>query len=105
MLQCLQGNAAVADDGDNVPFFGGPSTPLASTAPSGKGTERHQADVVRTVAPDGTLTCMLATTPSSLFAEVWSVPHARRSFASGAIHVWCAMHAFAQARVFVGTWW
>ena len=54
MLQCLQGNEAVADDGDNLPFFGGPGTPLASTAPSGKGTERRQADVVRTVAPDGT---------------------------------------------------
>ena len=54
MLQCLQGNEAVADDGDNLPFFGGPGTPLASTAPSGKGTKRHQADVVRTVAPDGT---------------------------------------------------
>ena len=55
MLQCLQGNEAVAHDGDNQPFFGGPGTPLASTAPSGKGTERHQADVVSTVAPDGTL--------------------------------------------------
>ena len=54
MLQCLQGNEAMADDGDNLPCFGGPGTPLASTAPSGKGTERHQADVVRTVAPDGT---------------------------------------------------
>ena len=55
MLQCLQGNEAVADDGDIVPFFGGPGTPLASTAPSRKGTERHQAGVVSTVAPDGTL--------------------------------------------------
>ena len=54
MLQCLQSNEATADDGDNLPFFGGPGTPLASTAPSGKGTERHQADVVRPVAPDGT---------------------------------------------------
>ena len=54
MLQCLQGNEAVADDGDNLPFFGGPGTPLASTAPSAKGTERHQADVVSIVAPDGT---------------------------------------------------
>ena len=42
MLQCLQDNEAVADDGDNLPFFGGPGTPLASTAPSGKGTERHK---------------------------------------------------------------
>ena len=54
MLQCLQGNEAVADDGDNLPFFGGPGTPLSSTAPSGKGTERHPADVVSIVAPDGT---------------------------------------------------
>ena len=54
MLQCLQGNEAVADDGDSLPFFGGPGTPLSSTAPSGKGTERHQADVVSIVAPDGT---------------------------------------------------
>ena len=54
MLQCLQGNEAVADDGDSLPFFGGPGTPLSSTAPSRKGTERHQADVVSIVAPDGT---------------------------------------------------
>ena len=38
MLQCLQGNEAVADDGDILPFFGGPGTPLTSTAPSRKGT-------------------------------------------------------------------
>ena len=37
MLQCLQGNEAVADDGDSLPFFGGPGTPLSSTAPSRKG--------------------------------------------------------------------
>ena len=42
MLQCVQGNQAVADDGYNLPFFGGPGTPLSSTAPSGKGTERHR---------------------------------------------------------------
>ena len=54
MLQCLQCNEAVADDGDSVPFFGGPGTPLSSTAASGKDTERHQADVGSTVAPDGT---------------------------------------------------
>ena len=54
MLQCLQGNEAVADDGDILPFFGGPGTPLTSTAPSGKGTERHKVDVVTVVAPDGT---------------------------------------------------
>ena len=53
MLQCLQGNEAVADDGDILPFFGGPGTPLTSTTPSGKGTERHRADMVTTVAPDG----------------------------------------------------
>ena len=40
MLQRLQGNEAMADDGDSLPFFGGPGTPLSSTAPSGKGTER-----------------------------------------------------------------
>ena len=28
MLQCLQGNEAVADDSDILPFFGGPGTPL-----------------------------------------------------------------------------
>ena len=38
MLQCLQGNEAVADDGDILPLFGVPGTPLSSTAPSGKGT-------------------------------------------------------------------
>ena len=50
MLQCLQGNEAVADDGDIPPFFRGPGTPLASTA---KCTERHQTDVVSIVAPNG----------------------------------------------------
>ena len=54
MLQCLQGTEAMADDGDILPFFGGPGTPLTSTAPSGKGTERHRADVVTVVAPHGT---------------------------------------------------
>ena len=54
MLQCLQANEAVADDGDILPFFGGLGTPLSSTAPSGKGTKWHLADVVSTVAPDGT---------------------------------------------------
>ena len=54
MLQCLQGNEAVADDGDILPFFGGPGAPLTSTAPSDQGTERHKANVVATVAPDGT---------------------------------------------------
>ena len=54
MLQCLQRNEAVADDGDNLPFFGGPGTPLTSTAPSRKGTELHKVDVVTSVAPDGT---------------------------------------------------
>ena len=38
MLECLQGNDAVADDGENLPFFGGPGTPMTSTAPFGKGT-------------------------------------------------------------------
>ena len=54
MLQCLQGNEAVADDGDSQPFFVGPGTPLSSKAPWEKGKERHKADVVSTVAPDGT---------------------------------------------------
>ena len=54
MLQCLRGNEAVVDDGDILPFFGGPGTPMTSIAPSGKGTERHRADVVTVVALDGT---------------------------------------------------
>ena len=53
MLQCLQGNEAVADDGDILPIFGGPGTPPTSTTPSGKGTERHRVDVVTLVAPGG----------------------------------------------------
>ena len=53
----------------------------------------------------GSLTCMLATITSSPFAEVCNVPHASSWFASGAIHVWCAMHAFAQVRFLVGRWW
>ena len=54
-LQCLQGNEAMADDGDILPFFGGLGTPLSTKAPCGKGTERHKVDVVTVVAPDGTL--------------------------------------------------
>ena len=54
MIQCLQGNEAVADGSDILPFFGGPGTPLTSMAPSGKGTERHRADLVTVVVPDGT---------------------------------------------------
>ena len=54
MLQCLQGTEAVIDDGDILPFFGGPGTPLTITAPSGKGAKRHKVDVVTIVAQDGT---------------------------------------------------
>ena len=54
MLQRLQGIEGVADDGDILPFFGGPGTKLTSTLPPGKGTERHRADVVTVVAPHGT---------------------------------------------------
>ena len=105
MLQCLQGNEAVADDGDILPFFRGPGTPLTSTAPSGRGTERHKVDVVTLVAPDGTLTHMLAIMTSSLFEEVCSVPHASKWFASGATHVWFVMHALPQIHTLVQRWW
>ena len=54
MLQCLQGNEALADDGDSLLFFGGPGTPVNSTAPSEMGTEQQEADVVSIVASDGT---------------------------------------------------
>ena len=46
MLQCLQGNEELAGDGAILPFFGGRGTPLTSTAPFGKGTERHKVGVV-----------------------------------------------------------
>ena len=49
MLQCLQGIEAVADDGDILPFFGGPGAPLTSTS-----TQRHRAHVVTVVALHGT---------------------------------------------------
>ena len=103
MLQFLQGNEAVADDGDILPFFGGPGTPLTSTAPSGKGTERHRVDVVTIVAPDGTHILIIMT--SSPFVEVCRVPHASRWFASAATHVWCAMHAFLRVHILVQRWW
>ena len=54
MLQCLQGNQAVADDGDILPFFAGMSTPLATKAPAGKGAQPHKVGVVTVVALDGT---------------------------------------------------
>ena len=53
VFHCLQGNEAVVDDGDIVSFFGGPATPLTSTAQSEKGTERYKVDVVTVVAPNG----------------------------------------------------
>ena len=52
MLQCLQANEAVADDGNILPVFGGLDG--ATKAPSGKGAERHKVDAVTIVAPDGT---------------------------------------------------
>ena len=54
MLQCLHGNEAVADDGDILPFFGGPGTLLSTKAPFGKDAEQHKVDLVTFVAPDGT---------------------------------------------------
>ena len=36
MLQCLEGEAAVADDGDISPFLGGVEVPLACQAPARK---------------------------------------------------------------------
>ena len=85
MLQCLQGNEAVAADADILPFFGGVGTPLTSTAPFGKGTERQRLDVLlHQMVP---LTHMPATVTSSPFVEVCSVPHASWWFASGATYV------------------
>ena len=54
MLQCLQRNEAVADDGDILPFFGGPGTPLTSTATppkpdKGRRMARMQAKLVMAV--------------------------------------------------------
>ena len=53
MLQCLQGNELVADDGDILPIVGGPGTLVTSTAPSAKGSKPHKVDVVTLVAPHG----------------------------------------------------
>ena len=50
VLQCLQGNEAVAVDGDILPVFGRLDTLLATKAASRKGAEGHKADVLTFVA-------------------------------------------------------
>ena len=54
MVECLEVNEVVADDGAIVPLFGGPGAPLAAKRPLGKSAERHKVDAVTFVAPHGT---------------------------------------------------
>ena len=103
MLQCLQANEALADDGDILPFFGVPGRPQRHPqARVPKGTGPMWSLMLHQMAP---VTRMLPTMTSSPFVEVHSVPHASTWFVSGATHVWCATHAFAQLRVLVRRWW
>ena len=56
MLQCLEGEAAVADDGDFLPSFGGSEVPRACQGPTRKRAERQAPfeDIEGTVVePDG----------------------------------------------------
>ena len=55
MLQCLQGDVAVANDGNMVPFCGWVEMPPASKAPTRKRAQRHKADVGTAIALHGSL--------------------------------------------------
>ena len=97
MLQCLQGDAAVANDGNMLPFFVRvlrrcwlARLHLESVR---IGTKRTWSWLLHRIVA---LTRMLATKTSSLFGGACGVPHADSNvFAFGATHVWFAMHVFS----------
>ena len=105
MLQCLQGNEAVADDSDILPFLGGPGTPLTSTAPSEKGTEWHGADVVTVVAPDGTPDSHAGNHDFITFRRGMQCATCKQ-----VVRIWCntcpVCHAcFSEVHILVQRWW
>ena len=53
MLQCLQGEAAVADDGDILPSFGGLEVQPACQGPTRKRADRQAPSEDTVVKPDG----------------------------------------------------
>ena len=53
MLRCLEGEAAVADDGDTLPTFGGLEVPLASQGPTRRRADRQAPSKDTVVEPDG----------------------------------------------------
>ena len=53
MLQCLEGEVAVADDGDFLPSFGGLEVPLACQGPTRKRADRQAPSKDTVVEPDG----------------------------------------------------
>ena len=54
MLQCLEREAALADDGDILPSFGGSEVPLACQGPTRKRADRQAPSEDTVVEPDGT---------------------------------------------------
>ena len=53
MLQCLEGEAAVVDDGDILPSFGGSEVPLACQGATRKRADRQALSEDTLVEPDG----------------------------------------------------
>ena len=53
MLHCLEGGAAVADDGDILPSFGGSEVPPACQGPTRKRADRQAPSQVTVVESDG----------------------------------------------------
>ena len=105
MLQCLEREAAVADDGDILPSFGGGWRChwLAKSQHANGQTDKPRPSLWlnQMVA----LLCMVATMTCSLSEGAWSVQCARSLCASGATHVWFATHALSKIQDLVVRQW
>ena len=96
MLQCLEEEAAVPDDGDILPSFWGSEVPLACQGPTRKRADRQAPSedklwLNRMVI----LLTMVATMSSSLSEGAWTVQCAGSLCASHATHVWFATRALS----------
>ena len=96
MLQCLEGEAAVADDGDILPSFGGRRCHWLAKAQHANGLTDKPC--LRTLWSNQmvVLLNMVATMTSSLSEGAWSVQCVGSMCASGATHVWFATHALSK---------
>ena len=98
MLQCLEGEAAVADDGDILPSFGGSEVPPACQGATRADRQAPSGDTEGTVVePDGSPAQHGGNHDFFTFRRGMQCAVCRQSVcASGATHVWFATHALSR---------